>query len=334
MRFTNEFGSNPLAIGAARIALSADKSSIQAETDRSLNFSGENSAQIPAGSILLSDPVELNVPPLSDVAVSLYLPCQHLEHSTFHDEALQVNYLGTGNQTSAQTVHNSTELDSWYFLDGVDVEESGGSPGAVVALGDSLTEGAYSGVSKNHRWTDFLAKRLQENKITAQLGVLNEGIGGNRLLHDGYGPSALARFNRDVLAQSDLRFLIVLEGTNDIGHLVKPPVAKVTAHELETALAQIATRAHAAGIKVYGATMLPYFGASYYSEDGEKIREEVNAWIREGSAFDAVIDFDKAIRDPQDVKRILPGYDHGDHLHLNEQGYKAMADAIDLHLFK
>jgi lysophospholipase L1-like esterase len=334
IRLSNEFGSGPLSIGAARVALSAGGSSIQPGTDRRLSFGGKDSARIPSASMLFSDPVDLKVPPLSSIAVSLYLPCQPIEHSTFHDEAMQTNYLVSGNKTSAETIHDSTELESWYFLDGVDVEASGDNTGAVAVLGDSITEGAYSGTDQNNRWTDFLAERLQHNSATAGVSVLNEGIGGNRVLNDGYGPSALARFDRDVLAQSGVRFVIVLEGTNDIGHLVKPPVARVTAHQLEMALTQLAARAHAKGMKAYGATMLPYFGASYYSGEGEAIREQVNAWIRSSGVFDAVIDFDKAIRDPEDTKRILPRYDHGDHLHLNERGYKAMSNSVDLHLFE
>ncbi len=334
VRLTNQFGSGPLLIGEAHVALSAGRGAILPGTDRKLSFTGESAAHIPAASMVFSDPIELRVPALADIAVSLYLPCQTIEHSTFHDEAMQTSYLTSGNETSAKMLHKATELESWYFLDGVDVKESGHSTGAIVALGDSITEGAYSGTGQNHRWTDFLAKRLRRNAATAHLGVLNEGIGGNRLLNDGYGPSALARFDRDVLSQSGVRFLIVLEGTNDIGHLVKPPVAKITAYELEEALAQLAARAHAAGIKAYGTTMLPYFGADYYSEDGEEMREQVNAWTRSSGVFDGVIDFDKAIRDPFNTKRILPRYDHGDHLHLNARGYKAMSDAVDLHLFE
>jgi len=333
VRFSNEFGSSPLMIQEAHVAVSAEGGSIQPSTDRKLNFATKSSVQIPAGSALLSDPVELEVPPLSNIAVSFYLPCQSIARSTFHDDAMQTNYLAAGNQSSVTTMHEASALESWYFLDGIDIEDEHAA-GSIVALGDSITEGAYSGTSLNQRWTDFLSKRLQDNVATAHLGVLNEGIGGNRVLHNGYGPSALARFDRDVLWQSGVRFLIVLEGTNDIGHLVKPPVAKITADELEAALAQLAARAHAAGIKAYGATMLPYLGAGYFSEEGEKIREEVNEWIRVSGTFDAVIDFDRAIRDPANARRILPDYDHGDHLHLNQRGYKAMGDAVDLRLFQ
>ncbi len=334
IRLTNEFGVTPLTISAAHIALSASESSIQHGTDRELTFGGRTSVQIPAGSIIFSDPVELKVPPLSNIAVSLYFPSQYIRNVTIHDEALQANYVAHGNVTASQAMPRAAEIDSWYFLDGVDVVASDKDAGAIVVLGDSMTEGAYSGLSEDHRWTDFLARRLQGYMPTANLAVLNEGIGGNRILNNGYGPDALSRFDRDVLSQSGVKYLIILEGTNDIGHLVKHPVAEITAEQLEIALAQMAGRAHSAGIIVYGATMNPFGGAGYYSEKGEEIREKVNQWIRTCGLFDGVIDFDKVMRDPKNPKQYLPEYDHGDHLHPNDSGYKAMSEAVDLNFFR
>lgn len=334
VRLTNEFGVSSLTISAAHIALSAGGSAIQPGTDRPLTFGGATSVQIPAGAILLSDPVELNVPALSNVAVSLYLPTQYIRNGTFHDEAFQTNYLVQGNAVASPTLAGATKLESWYFFDGVDVVASAPHAGAIVAIGDSITDGAYSALNANHRWTDFLAKRLQGQKETAQVSVLNEGIGANRILSQGYGPNALSRFDRDVLSQSGVKYLIVLEGINDIGHLVGRPVFKITAQQLELALAQMAGRARNAGIKVYGATITPYEGADYYSEKGEAIREEVNLWIRTSGVFDGVIDFDAAVRDPHNPKQFLPRYDHGDHLHPSDAGYQAMSDAIDLKFFQ
>ncbi len=334
VRFTNEFGTAPLAIAEAHVALSAGGNAIQAGTDHPLTFQGNMSIRIPAGAIMLSDPVQLNLPPLSNVAVSIYLPCQYIRNATFHDEANQTNFMAAGNGTASLNLSGATEVDSWYFLDGFDVQRSDLKAGAIIVLGDSITDGAYSGINTNRRWTDFLAERLQKNKATSDLSVLNEGIGGNRILNDRYGPNALSRFDRDVLSQSGVKFLVILEGTNDIGHLVKPPVAEITAHELETAFTQIVDRAHAAGIVIYGATIMPFAGAGYYSPKGEKIREAVNQWIRTSGVFDAVIDLDRKMQDPQKPTQYLHQYDHGDHLHPNAAGYKAMSDAVDLKLFQ
>jgi len=235
---------------------------------------------------------------------------------------------------ASPTLAEATKIQSWYFFDGVDVVAKAPHAGAIVAIGDSITDGAYSALNENHRWTDFLAKRLQGQKETAQVSVLNEGIGANRILSQGYGPNALSRFDRDVLSQSGVQYLILLEGINDIGHLVGRPVFTITAQQLELALAQMAGRARNTGIKVYGATITPYEGSDYYSEKGEAIREEVNQWIRTSGVFDGVIDFDATTRDPKNPKQFLPPYDHGDHLHPSDAGYQAMSDAIDLKLFQ
>ena len=333
VRLTNEFGIDPLTISAAHIALSAGGAAIQPGSDRVLTFGGQSSVQIPAGAILLSDPVALKAPPLSNLAVSLYVPSQYIDTLTFHDDAGQTNYSVQGNAVASATLTDATKLTSWYFFDGVDVVASVSKNSAIVALGDSITDGAHSSTDMNRRWTDVLAQRLQADTATSHIAVLNEGIGGNRILHDGYGPNALSRFDRDVLSQSGVRYLIVLEGTNDIGHLFKPPINAVDALQLETALSQMAERAHNAKIKIYGATMLPFAGAGYYTLRGERIREAVNEWIRTSGTFDGVIDFDRATRDPKRSTRFLPQYDSGDHLHPNDAGYKAMGDAVDLNFF-
>lgn len=336
VRLTNEFGVSPLTVSAAHVALSAGGSAVQPGTDRVLTFDGQSSVQVPAGAILLSDPVDLDAPSFSNVAVSLYLPTQYIRNVSYHSDAFQTNYQAQGNVVASPTLTKATELGSWYFFDGVDVVAKDKSAGAIVVLGDSITDGAYSTNNENHRWPDFLARRLQGNKKTADLSVLNEGIGGNRILNNGSGPDALARFDRDVLSQSGVEYLIVLEGINDIGRLYFPwqSAAKINAQQLELALAQMAGRAHTAGIKIFGATMTPYKGTGHYTEKGEQIREEVNQWVRTSGTFDGVIDFDKATRDPMAPKQFLPLYDHGDHLHPSDAGYKAMGDAVNLDLFQ
>lgn len=336
VRLTNEFGVSPLTVSAAHIALSVRGSAIQPETDRALTFNGQTSVQIPAGSILLSDPVQLDVPTFSNVAVSIYLPTQYIRNGTSHIAASQTSYLAHGNGVALPNLTKAEEVKSWDFFDGVDVVTNEKNAGAIVVLGDSITDGAYSTDNENHRWPDFLARRLQEKKETANLSVLNEGIGGNRILNNGSGPDALSRFDRDVLSQSGVKYLIVLEGINDIGHLVWPwqPSASINAQQLELALAQMAGRSHMVGIKIFGATMTPFGGAGYYTEKGEQIREEVNQWIRSSGVFDGVIDFDAATRDPKNPKYFLPQYEHGDHLHPNDAGYKVMGDAVDLNFFR
>ena len=334
VRFTNAYGADPLTIADAHVALSAGNGAIQPGIDHAITFGGATSVNIPPGAELFSDPVALAVPPLSDLAVSFYLPPQVMRAETFHDFADQDNFLANGDVSTAQDLPQPTKFSSWYFLDGIDVSAVAGSR-AIVGLGDSITDGSLSTPSANRRWPDVLAARLHEDPNLKNVAVLNEGIGGNRVLNQDYGPSALARLDRDVLAQSGVRYVIVLESINDIGSLERPqaPYDEITAQQLEMALKQIAGAAHEHGIKAIGATLTPYGGAFYYSGKGEQIREAVNDWIRNSGTFDGVADFDKATRDPQDPNRFNPAYDSGDHLHPKDAGYKAMGEAIDLSLF-
>ncbi len=334
VRFTNAYGADPLTIADAHVALSAGNGAIQPGIDHAITFGGATSVNIPPGAELFSDPVALAVPPLSDLAVSFYLPPQVMRAETFHDFADQDNFLATGDVSTAQDLPQPTTITSWYFLDGIDVSAVAGSR-AIVALGDSITDGSLSTPNADRRWPDVLAARLHEDPNLKDVAVLNEGIGGNRVLNQGYGPSALARLDRDVLSQSGVRYVIVLESINDIGRLERPqaPYDEIAAQQLEMALRQIAGAAHEHGIKAIGATLTPYGGAGYYSDKGEQIREAVNDWIRSSGTFDGVADFDKATRDPQDPNRFNPAYDSGDHLHPKDAGYKAMGEAIDLTLF-
>ncbi len=330
---TNEFGTNLLTIGAASVALRVGGSEVQAATP--LTFNGLASVVIPAGALAVSDPVALKLAALSDLAISLFIPKQEIVTITQHTLARQTNYVAEGNHVIAKTLDDAREFGTWRFVKGVEVLASEGS-GAIVTLGDSITDGAQSTGDANARWPDVLAKRLQANKETAKLGVLNEGISGNRLLHEKYGPAALARFDRDVLSQNGVRYLIVLEGINDIGRTVQPlhPGDPVTTAQLLFALEQIIDRAHAHGIKVYGATLTPYRSAKYASAEGELMRQAENAFIRSSGKFDGVIDFDKATRDPANPPELLPANDSGDHLHPADAGYKVMGESIDLKLFE
>jgi lysophospholipase L1-like esterase len=334
---TNEFGLDPLTIGVAQIAMSAGGNAIELRTANALRFSGRASVTIPAGALMVSDPVPMKLPPLANVAVSLFLPAQPIRRASIHSYALQTNYLVVGDVVGEQTLTTPTETPSWYFLKGVEVEADATNTvsGAIVALGDSITDGAASEANTNGRWPDVLARSIQANKTLAGIGVLNAGINGNRLLRDGDGDqSALRRLDRDVLAQPGIQYLLVLEGINDIGHIVSatPGDPAVTAQDLIGALQQIAVRGHAHGILVIGATILPYENCKYASPDGEKMREEVNEWIRNNHSFDGVVDFDKVVRDPRHPTRFLNVYDSGDHLHPNAAGLRAMGESIDLSL--
>jgi len=329
---TNEFGLSPLTIGAASVALSAGGSDI--DTAAPLTFNGRPFIVIPAGALVVSDPVNLNLPPTSNLAVSIFIPAQPIRLVSAHEFADQTNYTAAGNVVSARSLDDPQKMYSWPFLKGVDVRADS-KAAAIVAFGDSITDGAFSTRDANARWPDVLAARLQADKSTADLGVLNEGIGGNRVLHNDTGPNALARFDRDVLAQAGVKYLIILESINDIGHAqdLHHPYDAVTAEDLIAGLSQLATRAHTHGIKVFGATLTPYVGAGYASPKGEAIREAVNQWIRTTNQFDGVIDFDKVVRDPANPTVFLPADEHGFHLHPNDTGYKAMGDAINLKLF-
>ena len=331
---TNEFGTEPLTIGAAHVALAQKAGAISLGSANALTFGGRSSITIPAGAMALSDPAGLTLPPFADLAVSLFVPAQTLHQVSAHSFADQTSYMGTGNQVNKVKLTDAKEIYSWPFLKGVDVKAAGG--GAIVCFGDSITDGALSTRDANSRWPDLLARRLQANKRTATMSVLNEGIGGNRVLHDGAGQSALTRFDRDVIAQAGVKYVVLMEGINDIGVAAGPknPHDVVTADDLIQGMSQMAERAHTHGIKVIGATLTPYVGAGYSSPAGEAMRQAVNAWIRTSNLLDGVVDFEKATRDPANPQVFAANADSGDHLHPKDAGYKAMADAIDLKLFQ
>jgi lysophospholipase L1-like esterase len=330
VRLSNAYGAGSLLIGAARVGLSGTGASITAGSDRMLTFNGSESTTIPAGALAISDPVNLRVPDGGDLAVSIYVPGKELA-ATEHSLGLQTTYISPpGDFSGADSLPTATTTQSFYFLTGVEVVAPPTSK-AIVTLGDSITDGLHSTADANKRWPNRLAERLRAQKGSSKVAVLNAGISGNRVLHDTVGASASARLDRDVLVQAGVRYLIVLEGINDIGYPGSASADEIIAGQL-----QIIDRAHAMGLEVYGGTLTPFqafLPALYYTSEGEAKRQAVNQWIRTSKAYDAVIDFDKAIRDPNNPAAIRAAYDSGDNLHPNDAGYRAMADAIDLSLF-
>ncbi len=336
VHLSNAFGTAPLEFTSVHVAkpVSAGAPKIEASSDRALSFSGRASVIIPAGAEYISDPLDFPVGSDSNLAISFHLKNPPTQQ-TSHPGSRATSYLVPGEHVSDADLAGATQFEHWFNISGVDVEARAV---AIIALGDSITDGHGATTNGNDRWPDGLARRLLAGSL--RVSVLNQGIGGNRLLLDGLGPNALARFDRDVLAQPGVRYVIVLEGINDIGTFGLAGESPKSAHDdlvarMTAAYQQVVLRAHAHGLRVYGGTLTPFVGSAYYHPDalGEGDREAVNAWIRAKGHFDAVIDFDKAVRDPADPHRLLPAYDSGDHLHPSPAGYRAMANAIPLSLF-
>ena len=336
VRFSNAFGRTPLVILGAGLARSADNRSdrIDTATRRTLTFAGAPGIIIPPGADWLSDPVALNVNAFDDLAISLRASGDPASQ-TSHPGSRATSYVAAGDQIAAETLTGATPVDHWYLLSGVEVERCAAANG-IVTLGDSITDGSHSTTNGNDRWPDVLARRLG-----GKAAVLNAGIGGNRVLLDGLGPNALSRLDRDVLALPGVRYVLVLEGINDLGVLTRleaktPAERKAFVTQLTAGYAQFVARAHARGLKVYGATITPDMGSDYYhpGAGSEADRQAINAWIRAPGHFDAVVDFDKVTRDPANPSRLASAFDSGDHLHPNPAGYKAMGEAVPLALFR
>jgi lysophospholipase L1-like esterase len=335
LRFSNEFGTTPLTLDSVHIALPGSTAgSIRPETDQAITFSGKPQVTIPAGVLMFSDPIAFRVAALSDVVVTLKASVVPAG-ITGHPGSRETSYLSTGDEVSAVTLTSPVTADHWYLLDGLDVQAKSDTAD-VVTLGDSITDGRGSITNQNTRWPDDLARDLAADKKYANVGVLNHGIGGNNILHDGLGPSALSRFDRDVIAQSGVRWVLVFEGVNDIGGsrgAIARGLTPNVADRIIEAYQQFIVRAHTHGLRIYGATITPFGKSQYSSEGTEAERQKVNAWIRTSGQFDAVADFDKVTRDPNAPDQLQAAFDSGDHLHLNSEGYKQMAAAIDLKLF-
>jgi lysophospholipase L1-like esterase len=338
VRLSNAYGVRPLHIGAALIGLRANGPAIAKGSNRTLTFGGASSPVIAAGAVLLSDPVQLDVAALADVAVSVFLPGEVTASFGITGRyARQTNYISPPGDFSGETVMPVGRLtDDWYFVCGIDVLAAP-ETGAIVALGDSLTDANISTHDAFCRWPDQLARRLIARGGGRPMAVMNQGLGGNRILHDIRGDSGLRRFDRDVLAQPGVTHVIVLLGTNDLRNRWAKPEEEVTAGQMIAGLKQMALRAHARGIKIFGGTLTPFenetFLAGAWTPAREAVRLAVNTWIRDGGAFDAVVDFDAGVRDPEHPARMLPIYDCGDHLHPSDLGYNRMGDIIDLSLF-
>jgi lysophospholipase L1-like esterase len=343
LELTNTFGAAPLEVGRVTVAVAGPgapagtSAAVVPGTVHVVRFGGSGSILIPPGAQVLSDPVSMHVPALQDLAVSVYVP-DATGPATNHSDAQQVNWVSTAGDFAGQAsgAAFTTQSQSWYFVDAV-VVRSPRAEGTVVAFGDSITDGYHSDVGANARWPNDLARRL-DALPGPTLAVADEGISGNRVLNDSEccGFNALSRFERDALSQPGVKDIIVLEGINDIGFSDLPsspltnPNTNVSAAEIIAGYKQLIAYAHEHGVKIFGATLTPFQGSAYYTAAGEQKREEVNHWIRTSGAFDGVIDFDKVIRDPSDPLIINPIYDSGDHLHPNDAGYQAMANAIKL----
>ena len=335
LELTNVFGTSALRIGHVTVAWAGLGAAVVPGTIHPVTFGGSPSVRIPAGEQVLSDPVSIQVPALQDLAVSVYLPGR-TGRATLHSDAQEVNWVSAAGDHAAEAGSGAftAAIPSWYYISGL-VVQSPGAAGTVVAFGDSITDGVQSTIGGNDRWPNDLARRL-DGLAGPTLAVADEGIGGNRVLTGSryYGASALARFARDALDQPGVRDIIVLEGINDIGFSAGPPNSdtEVSAAQMIAGYEQLIARAHARGLRIFGATLLPFQGAGYYTPAGEATREAVNTWIRTSGAFDGVVDFDAVMRDPADPLRLNPAYDSGDHLHPNDVGYQAMADAINLQM--
>ena len=345
VHLSNAFGTTALHFTSVHIAhpTSSAAAAIDPASDRALTFGGNPDVTIPPGAEFVSDAVEMPVAPLSDVAVTFHLDAPPVQE-TGHPGSRSTSYYVHGDQVSAADLPDAKHVDHWYDLTEIDVRTlpgAGAGAGVVIALGDSITDGHAATTNGNDRWPDVLAARLQASKKTRNIGVSNQGIGGNHLLTDGLGPNVLARFDRDVLAPAGVRWLIVFEGVNDLGGLAR--IAEVPAEQhaalvarLIAAYQQIIERAHAHGLRVYGATITPYTGSGYYHPGSlsEADRQALNAWIRAAGNFDAVIDFDAVVRDPAHPEQLFPAFDCGDHLHPSPAGYKALGESIPLDLFQ
>lgn len=341
LRLSNRFGETPLHVMAAHVAraAAADADTIVPATDEAVTFSGHRDFIVPAHADYISDPLSFPASALSNIAVSLHIE-DSPEGETGHPGSRATSYVAGGDLVSAIKLAGAKRVDHWYFIEGIDVAAPRRAR-AVAVLGDSITDGHAAITNGNDRWTDVLAKRLQRDPSTREVAVLNQGIGGNRLLEDGLGPNALARFDSDVIAQPGVRYLIVLEGVNDIGMLTREGAASKAKHgalvgQMIAAYAQMIARAHMAGVEAIGATIMPFAGSAYYHPGAasEADRQSVNEWIRAPGHFDAVIDFDKILRDPAHPDRLLARYDSGDHLHPSPAGYAAMGNAVHLALFR
>jgi lysophospholipase L1-like esterase len=335
LRFSNLHGDRPMVIGTASVAIHSEGSSIQSGSSREVLFSGQSAATIPLGAVIVSDPLTFDVPELSNLSISLYLP-EASGFLTAHALSNQTNYISeSGNHAASTNLPVASETPAWNLLTSIDVFNSNELT-AIAAVGDSITDGWGSTASANQRWPNYFARRLFADNSTAKFAVVNAGISGNRVTTEDsptFGQNLQARFERDVLALSNVSHMVLMEGINDSGMSSREPAGLISAEQVIAGYQQIIARAHIRGIKVIGATLTPFEGAAYYTSEGEVERQAVNSFIRNSGEFDGIIDFEKAVQDPANPSRILPSFTE-DNLHPNDTGYKAMAELIDLDLFR
>jgi len=332
---SNAYGTAPLEIGAAAVALRSQAAGVVAGSSHPLTFSGSPAVKVSPGATMISDPVSMKVADFADLAIDLYLPGDTAPATlTRHAGAYQTSYVAAGNQSGAAEFPTASTITAWYFIQRVEVVAAP-TTGMIIAAGDSITDGTNSTLDSNSRWPDFFAHRLGERKGARRFAIANAAIAGNRVISDvvgDFGVNIQSRFDRDVLAETGATHVVFMEGINDIGNAQQNP--SPSADDIIAAHRQVIARAHAQGLKIYGATLTPTEGHFYYTAVGEAKRQKVNEWIRTSGEYDGVIDFDLAIRDPEHPTRILPKYESPDHLHPGDAGYKAMADAIKIDLFK
>jgi lysophospholipase L1-like esterase len=335
LEFSNVMGAEPVTFGAVHAALAGREGAIVPGSDRTVRFGGKPGLTLFPGARAVSDPIDLAVPALTEIAVSIHVPGPAPTNSV-HALGLRPAYIVPGDRTGAQTLEAPQIARSYFWLRGLSVPAASAEAGTIVAFGDSITDGYGTTPGRHAEWPALLAERLQQRPATAGMGVVNAGISGNRILRPGAGEAAVARFDADVLSRPGVKWVLFLEGINDINMSIMPMIPDseaVTAEQIIAGIGQIIDRAHQHGIRIAGGTILPTKGLPFYSAEGEAMRQAVNRWIRTSGRFDAVIDFDAATRDPADPLRLRPDFDPGDHVHPNDAGNRAMADAIDLALF-
>ena len=332
LRFSNAFSKSPVELKSVAIAQSLEGSSVDVSTQKTLKFNNNPGIIMAPGGEAFSDPVKFNLKPGSRLAVTIHFG-KTSPDVTGHPGSRTTSFILSGNNISSSGFAGAVKTDHWYVIQGIDVQGNKNSK-TIAVLGNSITDGRGSGTNKQNRWTDILSARLLENPDTKNTGVLNLGIGGNCVVRGGLGPTALERFDRDILSQSNVRWLIILEGINDIGSAKTQVEADKIAAELIAAYDEMINKAHAKGILVYGATILPFAGSFYDTPYRQTARDAVNEWIRNSRRFDAVIDFDKIMRNPENVKTILTDMHDGDFLHPNQAGYRRMGENVNLGLFK
>jgi lysophospholipase L1-like esterase len=331
VRYSNEYGQSPMVIREARLAHYRGEGAIDPASDRALAFNGQPGVIIPGGQVAVSDPLAFDLEPMADVALTVWfgdIP----DNLTGHPGSRTTSYIQPGNAVSAPSTAEGIKTEHWYAVTGIDVVAPAAA--AIALLGNSITDGRGSTTNGNDRWPDMLSRRLRADPATRQVAVLNLGTGGNCVLRACLGPAGIGRYQRDILDQAGVRWVIVLEGVNDIGGARGAAASDSVARGLIAAYRQMVEQAHARGLRIYGATITPFGGSFYASPEHQTAWSTVNEWIRTSGAFDAVIDFDAALRDPADPTRLRPEADTGDHLHPNALGYRLMGEAVSLTLFR